>query len=161
MLSCEQPMTLYQFLSLIVSAAGFMLILLGLGLSIKQLNDLKVTREGEIVKTMYEWWNLKEMYKAHTYTQRMKFKNWKDFKKRNPQGSEGWRKWMLTMNFFNTIGILIEKRALDKETARMMLKGLPRLWKKVEPLVAGYRSDYGSSHFAEEFERISKDLANS
>ena len=86
-----------------------------------------------------EWFNLE-----------MNEKNYEDFKKKNPLGSEGYKNFSRLCNYWELVGTLMNKELLSEDLLFELLGDMN--WSKTKPIVYGLREDLNMPRFMENYE---------
>ncbi|MHA1512065.1 MAG: DUF4760 domain-containing protein [Promethearchaeota archaeon] len=77
-------------------------------------------------------------------------KNYDNFKKKYPMGSEGYKNFMTVAGNGEIIGIFVNKEILSEDLVFEYFG--PMLWKKIEPIAQGMRKDMEMPRFLENYE---------
>ena len=80
----------------------------------------------------------------------MNEKNYDDFKKKYPIGSEGYSNFMTVCSYVELVCILVNREVLSEDLLFEMYGGME--WEKTKPIIYGMRKDLNMPRFMENYE---------
>jgi hypothetical protein len=100
--------------------------------------------------------NADEKYRKaqNWFVYEMNEKNYDDFKKKYPIGSEGYTNFMNITSYAELIGTLVNSEVLSEDLVFEMWANM--MWDKAKPIVYGLRKDLAMPRFMENYEACVK-----
>ena len=151
-------------ISAIVAAAG---VMIGVVYYILDIRHQARTRQTDLVIRLYSAFISREFFDAQMNFLALEFKDYEDYvKKYGPifhVGKDGLtfkdtpevRGILYIDNFFQEVGILLHRGLIDAGLVREVFTyRIELLWKKIEPIILGYRKEFNQPEAGKWFEYL-------
>jgi hypothetical protein len=97
-----------------------------------------------------------EMFKAFNWAMTLEEKDYEEFEKKYPRGSEGYTNFIRIASQFELIGVLVKYGTINED---LVLDFYYDFWDKLGPIVKGFQKARGSPRWFENYEYLAKKKA--
>jgi len=143
-------------ISAVVAAVG---VLVGVAFTYLEVRNLTRQRQTDLTMRLHSTWISEEMLKPFLRIMNLEFKDYSDFEKRYGSFlSENPEQIALTavINHFEAVGYLMQRGMID--TGLVDLMPVSIAWKKIKPIVEGFREQVQSPRLYETFEYLHNEM---
>jgi len=134
----------------IVAAVG---VIIGVTFTVLELRNLVKARKTDLTLRLHSAWTTEGMIELWLKIWNLEFKDYTDFKERYGSWlSENPEQIALTavINHFETVGYLMQRKMIDHGLVDLMPVSMT--WKKLKPLIEGFREQYDNPRIYEMIE---------
>jgi len=145
-----------QTISIVVASAGVFAAAI---YYIFQIRHQTKTREADMIMRLYSYYCSEEFSKASGRYMGTELKDYEDFQKKYGVVGEHpvTMSFYIVMTFFEGVGALLKRKLADIELLYDLFS-VKMHWKKVEPLIADLRKDFGEPKMFENFEYLYNEI---
>lgn len=141
----------------ILSALGSVALLIGIPIGLVQLRSLRTQRQEEMVIEAYRPFMDEAFTRAYWRVHAVDAQTYEAFKA--GASVEQWADFDLISSYFEMIGVLYKRGLAPLDLIDDLFAGsLLTTWRKVAPLIRGYRADTNVADYGQWFERLARDL---
>jgi hypothetical protein len=146
-----------QTISIAIASASVVAGVIYYGLQIRHQSKVRQT---DLIMRMYSQVCTKEFIDAYLKTLNLKFKDYSEFvEKYGPVGSEGPEQsaFFVGAMFMEGIGVLLHRKLVDAEVINELFP-VESAWKRLEPIILGYRKQTGDASKFEWYEYLYNEM---
>ncbi len=143
-------------ISALVAAVG---VIAGVVLTVLQLRDLVKTRQTDLAMRLQSTWVTGGIIELWLKIWNLEFRDYADFEKRygswlseNPEQTA----LIAVINHFEAVGYLMQKKMIEYELVDLM--PVRMTWKKLKPIIEGFREQQNNPRIYEMFEYAHNEL---
>jgi len=110
-------------------------------------------KDADLLTKLYSIASTPEMFKAFNWAMTLEEKDYEEFEKKYPPGSEGHTGFMRIGSYFELLGVLVKYGTINED---LVFDIWYLLWDKLGPIVKGYQKARGSPRWMENYEYLAK-----